>query len=76
MKIGGFIDFDMLITIWWATMGPRWFFGPLGEVLVDFWGQKNIKNLFQPFLTKFCGVSELDELIKNWWATMGLRPLF
>ena len=39
MKIGGFIDLDMLITIWWATMGTRCFFGPLGGFKVEFWGQ-------------------------------------
>ena len=40
MKIGGFLDFGMLIKNWWATMGPRCLFGPLGGFKVDFWGQK------------------------------------
>ena len=38
IKIGWFIDRDMLITNWWATMGPWCFFGPLGGFKVDFWG--------------------------------------
>ena len=50
MKIGGFIDFDMLITNWWATMGSRCFFGPLGGFKVDFLGSKSgLKSIVTDF---------------------------